>query len=125
MSLDITLLEDCTKKAKCPHCGTEVTVQVGTIKVYTTNITHNLGDMAQAAGIYEALWHPERVGIKTAHDLAVAIEPGIMDMNSNPQKYKKYDAPNGWGTYIQFIPWLYELLVACKKHPNARVEAYV
>lgn len=34
--------------------------------LYSRNITHNLGRMAQAAGIYECLWRPEEHGITHA-----------------------------------------------------------
>ena len=29
--------------------------------LYSANITHNLGKMADAAGLYEALWRPHRL----------------------------------------------------------------
>src|SRR5690606_2662000 len=35
--------------------------EVETNKVYSANITHNLGKMAYEAGIYEALWRPHRL----------------------------------------------------------------
>lgn len=34
--------------------------------VFSQNITHNLGSMADAAGIYEACWHPEELMDKEA-----------------------------------------------------------
>ncbi len=33
-----------------------------TNEVYSANITHNLGEMADKAGIYYALWRPEEKG---------------------------------------------------------------
>jgi hypothetical protein len=38
--------------------------------VYDANITHNLGAMAKAAGIYMHLWRPDEIGIKTASELS-------------------------------------------------------
>ena len=38
-------------------------------EVYSANITHNLGLMAEEAGIYQPLWRPEELGIKTAAGL--------------------------------------------------------
>lgn len=32
-------------------------------EVFSANITHNLGAMAEAAGIYRHLWRPEEVGV--------------------------------------------------------------
>ena len=33
---------------------------------YSANITHNLGKMAEEAGIYKHLWRPEEIGITKA-----------------------------------------------------------
>jgi hypothetical protein len=35
--------------------------------------------------------------------------------------FKMHDAPNGWGTYEQFLPWLEEYLRACEENPDAIV----
>ena len=88
--------------------------------VYDANITHNLGDMAQAAGIYDALWHLKHV--HNAGDLAAVLEDGIRDMKRNPAWYNQHDAESGWGTYEQFLPWLIELHAACVVYPNAKLE---
>ena len=45
-------------------------------EVYSANITHNLGGMADEAGIYEALWRPEEVGIAKATAEAAVIYDG-------------------------------------------------
>lgn len=31
-------------------------------EVFSANITHNLGEMADKAGIYKACWRPEEIG---------------------------------------------------------------
>ena len=49
MSLDIWM-----ETQPCHHCGRSDPGWEG-------NITHNLTAMANFVGIYEALWHPERV----------------------------------------------------------------
>lgn len=42
-----------------------VTVHINEVNDgYHANITHNLGKMAEAAGIYHALWRPDEIGIK-------------------------------------------------------------
>lgn len=33
-----------------------------------------------------------------------------------------YDSQNGWGTYDQFLPWLEQLLNACRENSDARIE---
>jgi hypothetical protein len=30
-------------------------------------------------------------------------------------------APNGWGLYVHFVPWIEAYLNACKAHPDADV----
>ena len=47
--------------------------------VFTSNITHNLGKMAEAAGIYKHLWCPEEIGITKAKQL---IQPLKKDLKN-------------------------------------------
>lgn len=67
--------------------------------VFEYNITHNLNSMADAAGIYKHLWHPEEVGVSRAADLIEPLRDGLARLNSDPQKYKKHNPSNGWGDY--------------------------
>lgn len=104
MSLDVYLTCDC--------CGSTV---------YDANITHNLGQMAEAAGIFNETWRPEEARVKIAADLIGPLMCGIARLKENPEEFRKYDAPNGWGKYDDFLPWLEQYLEACKKAPGARV----
>lgn len=90
--------------------------------VFQANITHNLGRMAREAGIYEACWHPEEIGIKTAGELVPLLTQGLTKLESNPDHYKQYNSPNGWGLYENFVPWLREYLKACQENPDAIVD---
>jgi hypothetical protein len=90
--------------------------------VHETNITHNLGPMAREAGIYQALWRPDENGITKAYQLISPITDGLVLMRNEPERFRKHDAPNGWGTYDQFVPWLQNLLAACVANPNADIE---
>lgn len=89
--------------------------------VFDANITHNLNRMAKEAGIYEACWRPEEIGIAKASQLIEPLRQGIALMESDPERFEKYDAPNGWGTYNDFLPWLKRYLEACIEHPDADV----
>lgn len=109
MSLDVYLLK------RCKECKHEE-------ENYSSNITHNLTRMADAAGIYEALWRPEEIGITEAHQLIEPLTKAVADMKANPEKYKEFNATNGWGTYEQFIPWIEQYLTACIEYPNSIVE---
>ena len=105
MSLDVTL------------------TAVRTVEVYSSNITHNLGKMADEAGIYKHLWRPEEIGIKHAADLIEPITAGLALLKSDRVRFEKHDAPNGWGTYEHFIPFVEKYLAACKENSDATIEA--
>lgn len=83
------------------------------------NITHNLHGMANEAGFGDVLWGDTPVA--NAEQLADAIEVGLDSMRTDPARFRKLDAPNGWGTYEQFVPWLERLVEACRRDPNAEV----
>jgi len=90
--------------------------------VFDRNITHNLGYMAKAAGIYEVLWHPDSINITKASQITPILENGLMDMIKYPEKYEIYNAANGWGMYEHFVPFCIAVLQACVKYPNATVK---
>ena len=103
MSLDVTL----TRLAPC--------------EVYSANITHNLGKMANAAGIYMHLWHPDEIGVTQARQLIDPLKAGLSLMRSDPERFKAFDAPNGWGKYEHFLPFVAGLLAACEANPDATI----
>jgi hypothetical protein len=93
-------------------------------EVYSANITHNLTEMADVAGIYYACWRPEEIGIKYARDLIPLLEKGLKKLKDNPEKYKQYDSDNGWGRYVDFVPWVENYLNACKENPDAEISTW-
>lgn len=110
--------------------------------VYDTNITHNLGAMASAAGLYEALWRPHRLkpdynipeddykaecefednSQTFARDIIPLLEMGLADLKARPEHYAQFNAENGWGMYEHFVPFVENYLEACKEYPDALVE---
>ena len=90
--------------------------------VFDSNITHNLGKMADAVGVYYALWHPEEKGYKTALDIISILEEGLKQLELEPEKFKKFNAPNGWGKYEHFVPFVKGCLSACKTYPDALLD---
>ena len=90
-------------------------------EVYWANITHNLGRMAKEAGIYEALWRPDEIGITKAEQLIAPLTEGLEKMRLRPDHYMKFDADNGWGKYEDFVPWVQRYLDACHENPDAKV----
>lgn len=90
--------------------------------VYDANITHNLADMAEKAGLYESLWRPEENGFITAESLIEPLEKGLKKLKTDPNFFRRFDSPNGWGLYEDFVPFVERYLAACKENPDATVE---
>ena len=85
------------------------------------NITHNLGKIAEEAGIYKLLWRPEEIGIKKAKELIKPLEKAIDEMVDDPDRFKKHNPPNGWGTYEGFLCQLRDLIKMCIANPDADI----
>ena len=99
-----------------------VTAEIGGgEEVYSANITHNLNTMADAAGIYEALWRPEELGISKAGDLVETLEKGLRALIAEPPKFQAMNPSNGWGNYEGLVSFVENYLEACRKHPEAQV----
>jgi len=91
------------------------------IEIYSANVTHNLTEMADAAGIYYAIWRPEEKGYNLAKEIVRPLANGLKKLKSRPSYFKKFDPPNGWGSYEYFVPFVENYLAACKKYPNSKI----
>lgn len=89
--------------------------------VYSANITHNLVDMADEAGIYEALWRPDEIGISKAEQLIPLLRKGLELLESDPPRFEKFNSLNGWGMHEHFVPFVRDYLKACEENPDATV----
>ena len=105
--------------AAYPGCD-PVTIEIED-EVYSSNITHNLGKMADVAGIYEALWRPEEIGINKARQLIEPLTAGLAALKADPAKFRAHNPPNGWGTYEGFVLFVEKYLAACREYPDADV----
>lgn len=121
MSLDF-YLETEPKPYECIHCGSTV---MKPEEVFDINITHNLGKMADKAGIYQVLWHPNDNGQVRAKDIVPTLRNGLSDLLSRPEYFSDFDSPNGWGTYEHFVPFVQSVLAACERHPDALVRVSI
>ena len=137
MSLDVYL----TRKKRISYDAGK-TLTEGNETVYDANITHNLGTMADTAGIYEALWRPHRLkegynipqndheaewkfeeeNKTTAKDIIPLLEKGLADLKARPEHFEKFNSPNGWGMYEHFVPFVERYLESCKEYPDAVIE---
>lgn len=92
-----------------------------TTTVYTDNITHNLVTMAKEAGIYYHLWRPDEIDIKTAKELIPALKEGLHKLKIDPERYKKLNPENGWGSYEGLVKFVENYLNACYEYQEAEV----
>jgi len=137
VSLDLYLEseEETSDLVKCAHCGHEREVSTRD-EFYCENITHNLGEMARhvkvdgvhgTLSLYTFLWRPEELPFKpSAENL---IKNGLLemlkDLEARPGYFTKFDSPNGWGMYKDFVPFVRRFYEACLKYPNAIVRASI
>lgn len=92
--------------------------------VYSANITHNLGKMAAAAGIYYHLWRPEEIGIAKARQLIEPLRIGLEELLVDPAKFEQFNPENGWGSYDGLVEFVKNYLTACEKYPDADVSTW-
>lgn len=93
-------------------------------EVYSANITHNLGRMADEAGIYQCLWRPDEIGISKASQLITPLRDGLALLQTEPERFRKFNPPNGWGTYEGLIEFVRNYLAACERYPDAEVSVW-
>ena len=91
--------------------------------VFEWNITHNLTNMAQAAGIYEPLWHPEKCDppITTAKQLIGPLSVGFEKLVTGREFFLQFNPKNGWGTYENLVEFVGRYINACEDWPDAIV----
>lgn len=95
---------------------------IETNQVYSANITHNLNTMASEAGIYNYLWKPDEIQITKAKQLINPLREGLHKLKSEPERYKKFNPENGWGSYEGLVKFVENYLNACYEYPDADVE---
>lgn len=117
MSLDVTLTTP-ADSADCPHCGRSS--KPSTV-VFDCNITHNLNEMADAAGIYRHLWRPDELGITKAGELVKPLRAGLDRLKACPAKFEMFNPSNRWGSYAGLVKFVEQYLEACEAHPDALV----
>ena len=89
------------------------------VDVYSANITHNLGEMAAEAGIYEALWRPEEINIAEAGGLIPILAKGLTELKKDRERFEKFNPENGWGDYDGLVKFVENYLLACIENPEA------
>ncbi len=95
--------------------------------VYSGNITHNLVKMAGEVSLsndktlYDILWRPEEHGFYFAREISELLDEGWNILLSDPEKYKRYNPENGWGSYEGLCDFVYRYRNACWDNPEAEL----
>ena len=79
--------------------------------------------MAEAVNLYFPLWRPEEAGIVNAWQLIPLLKKGLEELRSDPERFKKLEPKNKYGTYDGFVSFVEKYLNACMEHPEYEVEA--
>ena len=98
------------------------------VSVYESNITHNLGKMADQVKLsngmtlYDVLWRPdEQEGLKYAKDISELLDEGWNILLSDPEHFRKFNPENGWGSYEWLCDFTYKYRNACWDNPDAEL----
>jgi len=106
----------------------EFTVKTGSVaapeayfEVFNSGITHNLTEMAEAAGLYLPLWRPNELGAQKAGDLIDPIANGLETMHKNKKELLNYSPENNWGSFDDLLEVASDYLAACRLFPLANI----
>lgn len=91
-------------------------------EVFWGSTTHNLSHMAEAAGLYKAVWRPDESDISVAATLIPILEKGLDRLKNNPKWFKTFNPSNGFGSYEGLISFIEKYLSACKDNPEAIID---
>ena len=97
------------------------------VSVFTQNITHNLGKMADnvvlsnGMTLYEVLWRPEEKGLYFARDISELLDEAWNILMSEPKTFEKFNPENGWGNYEGLMNFVYRYRNACWDNPDAEL----
>lgn len=76
--------------------------------------TYNLADMFRKC----TGWNYVQGEWYKVPDVLPLIEHGIHELQFSPSKYKKYNAPNGWGTVESALECLQSIVEELKRYQN-------
>lgn len=121
MGLSVYLLGPSrTVECRCSCCDHEH-VREEREEYWGRNLTHNLIEMADAADLYKVLWRPEELGFTKASMMIEPLKGGLAKLISDPTCFKKFNPPNGWGSYELLVSFMRSYLSACQDYPDAEI----
>lgn len=97
-----------------------------------SSITHNLGQMAAKAKLYEAIWRPyllfniaekdEPDACILAKDITEYLEKGLQVLKTDKVNLLQYTPSNNWGSYDSLLKFTEQYIECTKQFPNARIQ---
>jgi len=84
------------------------------------NMTWNVSPMYNKAMNIESL--DKALNGKKCNEVLPLLIKGRQKMIDNPEIYKKMNPPNGWGSYESAILFLGDIIIACEKHKDYKIE---
>lgn len=93
-------------------------------EVFSANITHNLGPMARAAGVYKCLWWPDGHGFTTAGQIIKPLAAGLVALHEKQEELKALNPANGSGDWEYLVRFVAEVAAACVMHPEASIRVW-
>ena len=79
------------------------------------NLTYNLHPMMDAAGIAPR----ETLDGKHAPEVVKLLGEAWDKLIKEPEKYKKFNPANGWGSYGVLINWIQETVDTAERYPDS------
>lgn len=102
--------------------GLDVTLTcVQPIEVWSGNVTHNLIQMAEAAGLYTALWRPDELGLVVAADIIPHLVAGLAELEAEPDRFRALIPTNRYGDYEHLLCFVNSYFTACRNNPDATI----
>lgn len=95
----------------CDHCGR------GSECIFSWNYTTNMAPAWREAGADLAESHG-----KTSAECAPLLRAAIAKMEAEPERFERFNAPNGWGSMATLVPALRQLLGYFEGYPKTTVQ---
>lgn len=106
---------------ECPDCWVSHTYKTSET-LFEAKITSNLSAIADAAGLYKALWRPDEIGVTRAWQLIQILDYGLKILVNRKDELKRLEPSNGWGSCEQLIEVVQEYTKACVMFPESTIE---
>ena len=100
------------------------TVALGTVRGIGPRKAARIREQEEARNFHGAggAFELERsLPVVHARDLIQPLRDGLALLQTDPERFKRHNPKNGWGSYDGFVPWVAAYLAACERWPDAKV----